>query len=194
MIAPSVPDCLPRARGKLSSNIGKWVLQLQGWKITGEIPANKKLILAVAPHTSNWDFIVGVSVMLYLNLKVSFLGKDAIFRWPFKRLLENLGGIAVDRKHSHGVVGQLVEEFIGAEQLILGLAPEGTRSKTKEWKTGFLHIANQANVPVVPVSLDFGSKVVHFHQPMDIGKDIGSELSRVKAKFSSVCAKNPQAV
>ena len=194
MIAPSVPDCLPRARGKWSSNLGKWVLEMLGWKITGDIPAHKKMILAVAPHTSNWDFVIGVATMLYLNLKVSFLGKDAIFRWPFKGLLESIGGIAVDRKHSHGVVGQMVEAFNQSEQLLLGLAPEGTRSKTKEWKTGFLYMANQANVPVVPISLDFAAKEVRFHSPMIISDDIPSELSKVKANFADVCAKNPQAV
>ena len=165
-----------------------------GWKITGELPQQSKFILAVAPHTSNWDFFVGIAVMFSLNLKVSFLAKGSLFRWPIKSLLTAIGGIGVDRSHSHGVVGQIVDKFNGNEQFILGLAPEGTRSKTIEWRTGFLHIAKQANVPVVPVSFDFIKKEVRFHAPVEITGDINQALISFKQLFADVCAKNPQAV
>jgi len=132
--------------------------------------------------------------MLALNLKVKFMGKKAIFIWPFKTLLEKLGGIAIERSAQHGVVEQMVEQFEQSEQLVLALAPEGTRRKTKRWKSGFLHIAHQANVPVIPVSLDFAKKEVLFHQGMIISDDIDAELVIFKQQFTHVCAKNPQAV
>lgn len=194
MNAPVVPDCIPRSRGKFSAWLGKSILRLLGWKITGEIPAQRKMILAVAPHTSNWDFILGVAAMLMLNLKVKFMGKDAIFVWPIKGLLIKLGGIAIDRSSRHGIVGQMVQEFKQQDQMILGLAPEGTRSKITEWKTGFLHIAHQADVPVVPVSLDYSRKEICFHSASIISDDIPSELQRIKAVYRGACAKNPQAV
>lgn len=165
-----------------------------GWKITGEIPQYSKAIYAVAPHTSNWDFVIGVAVMLSMNLKLKFLGKDAIFVWPFKGLLESIGGIPVNRKKSHGVVGQIVEQFEQRDSLILALSPEGTRSKTKEWKTGFLAMANKANVPVIVVSFHFDKKEFRFGQASYISEDIPQELVRIKSYFSSACAKNPQGV
>lgn len=151
-------------------------------------------MLAVAPHTSNWDFVVGISVMLALNLRIKFMGKSAIFIWPFKGLLTSIGGIAINRKSNNGVVGQMVEQFKSHDQLILAIAPEGTRSKTLEWKSGFLHIAHQANIPVVPVSLDYQKKEIFFGAATYIGSEIKAELQQFKLKFSEVCAKNPQAV
>jgi len=158
------------------------------------MPAQSKFILAVAPHTSNWDFFLGIAAMFSLNLKVSFLGKASIFRWPVKSLLTAIGGIAVERSHSHGVVGQIVDAFQQNEKFILGLAPEGTRSKTREWKTGFLQIAKQANVPVVPVSFDFVKKEIRFYTAVVISGEINQQLAEFKQIFSGVCAKNPQAV
>ncbi|TWX73300.1 acyltransferase [Colwellia sp. C1TZA3] len=165
-----------------------------GWKITGELPQQPKFIIAVAPHTSNWDFFVGIAVMFSLNLKLSFLAKGSIFRWPIKSFLTAIGGIGVERNHSHGVVGQIVEEFKSNEQFILAIAPEGTRSKTTEWRTGFLHIAKKANVPVIPLSFDFIKKEVRFHPAVVITGDINQELVEFKQVFADVCAKNPQAV
>jgi len=190
----AVPTCVPtRSYGALG-RIARKTLGYKGWRIVGELPQQPKFILAVAPHTSNWDFFVGIAAMCSLGLKVSFFAKASIFRWPIKSLLTAIGGIGIDRSHSHGVVGQIVEEFQQSEQFILGLAPEGTRSKTREWKTGFLHIAKRANVPVVPVSFDFMKKEVCFHPPVVISGEVEQELIEFKALFSDVCAKNPQAV
>ncbi|NMP33360.1 acyltransferase [Thalassotalea sp. M1531] len=190
----AVPSSVPRARGKVSSGIGNLVLRILGWRLVGAIPDQPKLIFAVAPHTSNWDFVVAVSAMLQLNLKVKFLGKAAIFIGPFRKILMSIGGIPVNRSSAHGVVGQIVDLFAQQEQLIFGLAPEGTRSKTKEWKTGFLHIANKAQVPVVPITLDFALKEIRFYPAEEIGDDIPAELTRIKRIYQGACAKNPQAV
>jgi len=189
-----VPNQLPRARGRISSALGKWILNILGWKITGVMPNTPKVIFAVAPHTSNWDFVIAVAAMLQFNLKVTFLGKAEIFVWPFNILLRKIGGVPVKRNASHGVVGQIVQRFNESQQMILGLAPEGTRSKTRQWKTGFLQIANQANVPVVPVSLDFKLKEIQFYAAQYITDDIDSELVRIKQIYQHACAKNPQAV
>jgi len=189
-----VPDSVPRVYRPLGHRIGRGVLYILGWRLVGKIPEHPKAIYAVAPHTSNWDFVIGISVMLSLNLKLKFMGKDAIFIWPFKGLLKSLGGIPINRREKHGVVEQIVEQFEQSEQLILALSPEGTRSKTKEWKTGFLAIAHQANVPVVSVSFHFDKKEVRFGETSFIDQDIAKELIRIKHNFSTACAKNPQAV
>lgn len=191
---PMMPDCIPTARGKLSSKIGLIILNTLGWNITGELPQASKFVVAIAPHTSNWDFIIAISTMLAMNIRVRFMGKKAIFVWPIKSMLKSWGGIAIDRNAKHGVVEQMVQQFEQNEQFILGIAPEGTRGKTKEWKSGFLHIAFQAKVPVVPLSLDFTHKEIKFHSAVDINHDIDIELTRFKEKFVGICAKNPQAV
>lgn len=194
MNIPHVAPCIPTRNYGLLHNLAKRILALCGWTIKGELPAQPKFILAVAPHTSNWDFFVGIAVMFTLRLKVSFLGKASIFRWPVKSILTAIGGIAVDRRSSHGVVGQIVKEIKQNESFILGLAPEGTRSKTIEWKTGFLHIAKQANIPVVPASFDFAKKEIFFHPAVYVSGEISQELTEIKQVFADVCAKNPQAV
>ncbi|WP_235839698.1 1-acyl-sn-glycerol-3-phosphate acyltransferase [Cognaticolwellia mytili] len=194
MNLPHVPDCIPTRKYGVLHSMAKKILTWCGWTIKGELPAQSKMIVAVAPHTSNWDFFIGIAAMFSLQLKVSFLGKASIFRWPVKSILAAIGGIAVDRNNRHGVVGQIVQEVARNDKFILGLAPEGTRSKTIEWKTGFLHIAKQANIPVVPVSFDFVKKEIFFHPAVYISGDIKQELVEFKQVFTDVCAKNPQAV
>lgn len=189
-----ISPCVPRTRGAFSKWFGLFVLRSLGWKVSGELPENKKFVMAIAPHTSNWDFVICVAVMLALNLRVKFMGKDAIFVWPVRGLLIRLGGIAIHRRSQQGVVDQMVCQFKQQEQLILAIAPEGTRSKTIEWKKGFLHIASQAKVLVVPVSLDYEKKEVTFLSSSFIGEEIDDELARFKQNFAGVCAKKPQAV
>ncbi|WNC71156.1 1-acyl-sn-glycerol-3-phosphate acyltransferase [Thalassotalea psychrophila] len=186
-----VPVKIPRTNRRFIKWCSCHLLTLLGWQISGSFPNEKKLILAVAPHTSNWDFVIGVIVKLALDLKLNFLGKDAIFIWPFNIWLESIGGIAIDRKSAHGVVGQMVDKFGQQETLVLALAPEGTRSKVHEWKSGFLHIANKANVPVLPIQIDYKGKQVIFYQARNISADIDDELQDIKSIFSKDCAKNP---
>src|SRR5690554_3990564 len=165
---------------------------LGGWRVEGELPQVKKAILPVAPHTSNWDFFIGVFAMLAIGMNLSFLGKHTIFRFPVNRLLRWLGGIPVDRRAAGGVVEQMVEQFQRRDHLILALSPEGTRTKVMEWKKGFLHIAKAAEVPVIPVALDFSRKVIEITPAFMINDDIDVELSRVKAALAHAVAKHPE--
>lgn len=191
---PEVPDCIPTKQGKISPLIGLAVLNLLGWKVVGQLPKHTKFVAAVAPHTSNWDFVIAISAMLAMKLRISFMGKKAIFIWPFSIVLKSWGGIAIDRNAKNAVVEQMVKQFQQNDQLILGIAPEGTRKKATKWKSGFLHIAHQAGVPVVPISLDYAKKQLRFHQEVEISSDIENELAKFKENFSDICAKNPQAV
>lgn len=191
---PQVPVEVPQTNYRFVSMFSYKLLTLSGWKIVGDLPHERKFILAVAPHTSNWDFIVSVLVMLALNLKVTFMGKKSIFVWPLRWFLLKIGGVPIDRQHPQGIVGQMVELFNQSQAMILGLSPEGTRSKTKQWKTGFLIIAQQANIPIVPISLDFKKKEVKIHHPYFVKDNIDSALTEIKAEFIDVCAKNPHLV
>jgi len=191
---PAIPDCIPTKQGIFSSFIGLAVLNLLGWKVVGQLPEKSKFVAAVAPHTSNWDFVVAIAAMLAMNLRIRFMGKKALFIWPFNIVLKSWGGIAIDRNVKYGVVEQMVEQFQQNDQLVLGIAPEGTRKKTSKWKSGFLHIAHQAGVPIVPVSLDFAKKQLRFHPEVEVSSDIENELVKFKGIYSDICAKNPQAV
>jgi 1-acyl-sn-glycerol-3-phosphate acyltransferase len=191
---PEVADCIPTKQRKFSQYIGLTVLNILGWEVVGTLPKKPKFIAAVAPHTSNWDFVIAIAAVLATNLRIRFMGKKAIFVWPFKIFLNNMGGIAIDRNNKHGMVDQMVEQFQQNEQLVLGIAPEGTRKKISKWKSGFLHIAHQAGVPVVPVSLDFAKKQLRFHPEVEVSSNIENELAKFKDYFSDICAKNPQAV
>ncbi len=194
MIVPELSNEIPQRRNRFSKWLGLKVLQVLGWKVVGDFPQRAKFVVAVAPHTSNWDFVIAVAAMLALQIKIRFLGKDALFFWPFKIWLKAIGGIPVERNNPHGVVGQMVELFDCSEKLVLALAPEGTRRKTSQWRSGFLHIAHLAKVPVVPLSLDFAKKEICVYQEVFIGEDIPDELEKIKQLFVNITPKNPQGI
>jgi 1-acyl-sn-glycerol-3-phosphate acyltransferase len=158
-LGPSVPT----GGNWLTMKLGRVALRAMGWRIEGEIPNCPKMIVAVAPHSSNIDFALTVAVIWGLGLRASYLAKQSLFRFPLGPLMTALGGIAVNRHSSQGLVEQLVERFQSETQLVLGITPEGTRSKVTVWRSGFALIAQSANVPVLPAILNYDTKVVRFH-------------------------------
>ena len=167
---------LRHARGPLLRMLGKVYLRGAGWRFEGAFPTVPKCVIIVAPHTSNWDFSLGLAVVFGLELRASWLGKHTIFMPPFRRLLKWLGGIPVNRAASHGVVGECVRAFEASDALYLAVAPEGTRKGVSQWKTGFYFIALKAGVPIMPVAFDFGTHVVRlmpvFHPTGDMEADL----------------------
>lgn len=190
---PAIPASLPRRHSNLGQKLGLWLLKLLGgWSIQGEVPAHKKMVIAVAPHTSNQDFFVGIAAALALDLNIRFLGKHSIFVWPVKGLLTALGGIPVDRSHAHGVVGQVVAEFGQSDALLLGLSPEGSREKVAQWRSGFWHIAKQADVPICLVGLDYQSKQFVFGPCLTPGENFADDLQQMRTFFQQMTAKYPE--
>ena len=166
------------------------MLRLLGWRIEGEIPNLRKLLIAVAPHTSNWDFIVGMATMFALDLRLSFIGKHTLFVGPFAPLFRWMGGIPVDRSSPHGVVGDCVRAFETVDRRILAIAPQGTRKPVVHFKSGFLHIARGARVPVLLASLDYGTRTVRLGPLEEPGDDIEAERERIEAFFRKVQGRN----
>lgn len=143
--------------------ISKGLLRLWGWKITGHYPSEvDKLVIAVAPHTSNWDFPVGVLVNSAGKYRANYVGKHTIFRWPFGVFFRWLGGIPVDRSKNHNFVSATVEAFHREKRMHLVIAPEGTRTKVERFKTGFYHIARLAEVPICLCTFNWETKEVFF--------------------------------
>jgi len=157
--------------------------------VTGTIPDLRKFVIIVAPHTSNWDFPVGLAAKLALRLRVTFLGKDALFRFPLGVFMRAWGGIPVDRSASHDVVDSIVAEFARRDQMVLALAPEGTRKRVERWRTGFYHIAHAARVPIVPVALNFGVKEIQILPPFVTTGDLDGDISELRARFAGVQGK-----
>ena len=161
------------------------------WRVIGDFPDLRKFVIIVAPHTSNWDFVVGLFCDLALDLDAVWLAKHTIFVGPFGRWLKSLGGIPVVRSASHNVVSQVAAEFARRDQMILAVAPEGTRRKVEEWKSGYWHIARAAGVPIVPVGLDFARRAAVIGLPRSTTKSLEDDEAAFKAFFADITPKNP---
>lgn len=136
------------------------VLRLLGWRFEGEVPPYPKFIAVGAPHTSNWDFVLFLAALHHFGLRARFLAKRGLFKWPFGYLFRALGGIPVGGPEPGGTVPDAVAEFDRSEEMALVVAPEGARRWVPHWRTGFLAIAEAAEVPIVLAGLDFPSRTV----------------------------------
>lgn len=132
--------------------------RMRGWKAVGEVPEPRRFVLIAAPHTSNWDFVNFLGLAGDLGITPHFMGKLSLFRWPLGGFMKQMGGIPVDRRGGTNVVQQMAHEFARRSEFILTVAPEGTRGKTKKWRTGFYQIALAAKVPLVVGLMDYGKK------------------------------------
>jgi 1-acyl-sn-glycerol-3-phosphate acyltransferase len=186
---PILPPSLPRRSSRALRAAGRIGLGLLGWRFEGAIPDVPKLVIILAPHTSNWDFFVGLFADLALALDASWLGKDSIFVGMIGTVLRRLGGIPVDRAHPHDVVARVVAEFHRRDRMVIGLAPEGTRHRVAEWRSGFWHIARGAQVPILPVGLDFGRRALRIGPPYAPTDSLEADLRTLKAFFADVVPK-----
>jgi len=153
-LIPEAPENMPSFGNVLTRAIGRGILRLCGWRVTGSLPNEKKVLIAAAPHTSNWDFVVVVGGLMALGMKVSAMMKKEAFFWPCKGLFLKLGFLPTDRNAAEGIVGQIHRMFDEHDKLWIGITPEGTRSKVDRWKTGFLRIAQDSNVPILLLAFD----------------------------------------
>jgi len=191
MIGTEITHNAPRS-GLIKYWIGRLFMAVMGWQVTGAFPAHKKFVLIGAPHTSNWDFFLGLATIYIFRVKTRWLGKDALFIGPLGIILRALGGVAVDRSHPNGVVGQMSNELKQADQLVIMLAPGGTRKKMPNWKSGFYHIAHQANVPIVCGYLDFKNKKTHIGLSFTPSGDVKKDMDRIRDYYKDSYAKKPE--
>lgn len=163
------------------------LLKIIGWKTTGDYPRHiKKKILAAAPHTSNWDFPLGVMVRGTLNDDVKYIGKASLFKPPIGWIMKALGGVPVDRSKSNNFVQGVVDLFQGRNELSILFAPEGTRKKVEKFKTGFYHIARLANIPILPVVLDYDKKEFRFEPLYYPTSNIEADIENIEKIFKGV--------
>ena len=169
------------------------VLKLAGWKVSGQLPANgRKCVLIAAPHTSNWDLPYTLMVAFALRLNIYWMGKEQIFRPPFRGLMMWLGGLPVRRESANNLVAASItalQEADGPVQLVV--PPEGTRSKARYWKTGFYYIATGAQVPIVMAYMDYERKVSGLGPVFEPTGDIEADMATIKAFYAPFKGKNP---
>ena len=141
-------------------SIAGWLLRRAGWSVEITVPDYDKCIICVAPHTSNWDFILGKLAYASVGRKAGFLMKEAWFVWPLGYFFRAIGGIAVPKKRGAKLTEYIIDKFRNEPKMHLAVTPEGTRSKVTEWRTGFLRIAQGAGVPVVLGVIDAARKKI----------------------------------
>lgn len=169
-------------------------LRWAGWSLTGSLPANqRKCVLIAAPHTSNWDLPYTLMVAFALRLNIYWIGKQQIFRWPFGPLMRWLGGIAVNRAEAGNLVAASAQAIRAADgPLQLVVPPEGTRAKTRHWKTGFYYIALQAGVPIVMAYMDYPRKLSGLGPVFTPTGDVEVDMSAIKAYYAQFKGRNWQ--
>lgn len=182
---------LPKRGNRITHALTIIILTILGWRIIAHLPDIPKAILIGAPHTSNWDFVLTVATIYALGIRISWMGKHTFVDGFGKPLWRWLGGISVDRRASHGVVGGMIDAFNQREQLLLGITPEGTRRGVKQWHSGFYHIAVGANVPILPVAFDYGRKEVRIFDPFWPTGDQEADIAHLQNLYKDVKGKSP---
>jgi 1-acyl-sn-glycerol-3-phosphate acyltransferase len=176
---PPLGPSVPRRGGRLRASIGRGLLRLLGWRLQGELPDLPKFVITAAPHSSNWDFLIGIAAVFALRLDVHFVGKAELFRGPLGPPMRWLGGLPVDRHRPEGFVEQIVARFRERDQLLLAMAPEGTRKPVERWKSGFYRIAMGAGVPIVAGYFDNAHKRVGFGPVLYPTGDLEADFGRL---------------
>ena len=178
------------------SLINKFIfLKILRWKITGDVPSDKKLIFAVGPHTSAYDFFVGLFFRSHLKMEnqIKFIGKEELFQIPlFGFFLRSIGGIPVIRNKKNNSVDYLVNVINNKKEIYLSLFPEGTRSKVNKLKTGFYFIALNSKIPIQPIGLDFEKRIVDFGKKFDPSGDIDKDMKHITTYFSKFIGMFPE--
>lgn len=192
MLIPPVGDQVSRRGNFITDAIARALMLLTGWRFEGALPNLSKFVLIVAPHTSNWDFPLGVMAMFGLGIRGTFLGKDSLFRPPFGFYFRWLGGVPVDRSSSNNVVDQTIAYFTTRDRIILALSPEGTRRKIPQWHTGFYWVAVGAGVPIVPVAFDYPRKRIVLHPPQVMTGDAEKDIAHLRGFFNADQAYRPE--
>lgn len=189
-LIPLGPD-IPRRGNAFSRGLFLFLLRLLGWRVTGHFPNVRKAVLIVAPHTSNFDGVLTVVASFALGLRISFFVKHAAFRPPFGGLLRFFGALPVNREDSKNLVDFSAGKLTEKDQLLLSVAPEGTRDTAETWKTGFYWIAHQAQVPIVCIAFDYATREVRLLGAVTPTGDITHELPAIIERYRGITPRHP---
>ncbi len=174
------------------NNFAHFILNFFGWTLEVQLPKEKKFILIGAPHTSNWDLPLALLTFWTVEPRIYWLAKRQIFQGPLHYFFTSLGGIPIDRSTPHGLINQIADKFNHVEEMVLTLAPEGTRSKTDYWKSGFYHIALTAKVPICFGYINYKTRTLGFKQLMYPSGDIEADMKIISGFYQNIKGKRPQ--
>lgn len=168
-------------------SLSSLILKMFGWKVRVAVPDWPKCLICVAPHTSNWDFILGKLAYASIGRKAGFLMKSSWFFWPLGYFFRAIGGIPVVRgaEHKSSVTQEVIDRFNSSSRLTIAVTPEGTRSRTSQWHTGFLRIAAGAHVPVVLGAIDAATKTVYLERTFTPTGDIDADMAAIKDYYKA---------
>jgi len=187
-----MPWILRFQRSKLVITIAKSILRLIGWRTHVIPPPSSSYVMIGAPHTTNWDFVLALLLMIVEKIPIRIMGKDSLFRGPMGIFMRSLGAFPVYREESRNMVDQVAAKFDEYDDLIIGIAPEGTRGKSSRWKTGFYYIALKAEVPIALAYLDYENKVVGLGPSIIPTGDIQTDFEIIRNFYSAIVGKFPQ--
>ena len=176
----------------MKEKLSQFILKLMGWKVANIIPEVPKCVIAVAPHTSNMDFIMGKLAYTSIGRTANFLIKKSWFVFPFSIFFRSIGGIPIDRDRRTSITEKLAIEFNTRKKFQLAITPEGTRKRVKEWKRGFYFIALKAKVPIVLVALDYGTKTISFLDTFIPTGDFERDIKIIRSKYVNIKGKHPE--
>lgn len=182
---------LGKQKSTFINSFARFILKISGWRTHVIPPHTTRYVLIGAPHTSNWDFILALMLMTVERIPVRIMGKDSLFRWPLGVFMRAIGAIPVNRRERTSLVNQIVAKFNEHNDFIIGISPEGTRSRTSYWRTGFYYIAQQARVPIVMAYLDYKNKIVGLGPSIKPSGDIKADFSKIKEFYQGISGKYP---
>ncbi|MCW9046932.1 MAG: lysophospholipid acyltransferase family protein [Gammaproteobacteria bacterium] len=168
------------------------ILKIMGWQLDEQLPAHNKYVLIAYPHTSNWDFILGMLAKWAMDLPLNWVAKHSMFWGPFGPIFKAMGGVPIDRDKTSGFIQKNIALFQERNEFVLGIMPEGTRSKTERLKTGFYHIADGANVPLVLAYLDYKNKKLGVGKVLETTGDITSDFIEIEKFYKNMTGYKPQ--
>lgn len=175
----------------LFRGLSRLLLGLSGWRVVGQLPEFPKFIVLGAPHTSNWDFVLMLAMGFSLRAKFQYMGKAELFRPPLGWFFRWCGGIPVERNKSVGLVDQMADMIRRSDDFILTIAPEGTRDKVTEWKTGFYHIAKKTDIPVVLGFVNGGNKTVGLGPVYPLTDDMQADMKAIQGFYAKMVGIRP---
>ncbi len=186
-------NLVPKRNGVIVPPLSSWLMKVVGWRTVGEIPNISQAVVLALPHTSNIDGVYALPSLFALDVKISIMGKHTLFKVPvLKQLLTWTGIIPINRSVKGSVLQASIDKFKNGEPLFLGLSPEGTRDYTQSWKTGFYYLAVGANVPILPVALDYNTKEVRFLELVYPTGDIDIDLPKIYEQYRGVIPRHPE--
>lgn len=165
---------------------------MRAWRLEINLPISKKYVLLGAPHTSNWDLLYALLIQHSAGIKMHWIGKDDIFRWPIAGIMRWLGGIPVNRRSRNNFVQQVIDVFNRSKELVVAIAPEGTRSATGYWKSGFYHIAQGAGIPIALGFIDYRSRTLGIGPAIVPSGDIQVDFAAIREFYANKLGKRPE--